>query len=208
MLQAAAFALFTIVQIAKLVYVSSRLFAERIRTMPRIKYLNGFTLIELLIVVAIIAILAAIAVPNFLEAQTRAKCSRVHNDLRVLATGLETYRISENRYPPGPLPYFGPSSITETWRLTTPVAYLNAIPKDIFVEPPGSVTLGRHFGFGGLYLHYINGESQPFIEEYWLAFSYGPDKDMEQDGVHYDTTNGTLSSGDIYKVGAPARTKE
>lgn len=168
----------------------------------------GFTLIELLIVVAIIAILAAIAVPNFLEAQTRAKCSRTQSDLRVLATGLELYRVSENHYPPGPLPYFGPSAITETWRLTTPVAYLQKIPEDIFVEPPGSSLSGGDFGFGGIYLHYINGEDQPFIEEYWLAFSYGPDKDMEQDGMHYDATNGTLSSGDIYKVGAPARTKE
>lgn len=60
---------------------------------------KGFTLIELLIVVAIIAILAAIAVPNFLEAQTRAKVSRTKSDMRSLATAVEAYRIDFNVYP-------------------------------------------------------------------------------------------------------------
>src|SRR4026208_482521 len=59
----------------------------------------AFTLIELLIVVAIIAILAAIAVPNFLEAQVRAKVSRVKADMRSLATGIETYAVDANKYP-------------------------------------------------------------------------------------------------------------
>jgi len=60
---------------------------------------EGFTLIELLIVVAIIAILAAIAVPNFLEAQTRAKVSRLKADMRSAATGLEAYAVDNNDYP-------------------------------------------------------------------------------------------------------------
>lgn len=60
---------------------------------------KAFTLIELLIVVAIIAILAAIAVPNFLEAQVRSKVSRVKSDQRSFATALESYYIDNNTYP-------------------------------------------------------------------------------------------------------------
>jgi len=60
---------------------------------------KGFTLIELLIVVAIIAILALIAVPNFLEAQTRSKVSRCKADMRSLATGMESYVLDWNQYP-------------------------------------------------------------------------------------------------------------
>lgn len=60
---------------------------------------RGFTLIELLIVVAIIAILAAIAVPNFLEAQTRSKISRAKADMRSLATAIEAYSVDNNAYP-------------------------------------------------------------------------------------------------------------
>lgn len=59
----------------------------------------AFTLIELLIVVAIIAILAAIAVPNFIEAQTRAKVSRVLADLREMRTAVESYAVDNSKYP-------------------------------------------------------------------------------------------------------------
>jgi len=84
---------------------------------------RGFTLIELLIVVAIIAILAAIAVPNFLEAQTRAKISRAKADMRSVATALEAYRIDQNAYPP--TPFTTPTILTVIpTRLSTPVAYI------------------------------------------------------------------------------------
>jgi len=94
------------------------------------RWTTGFTLIELLIVVAIIAILAAIAVPNFIEAQTRAKIARVKTDLRTCATGLESYRVDHNRYPIIWYPHF--SADYALVPLTSPIAYLTSIPRDPF----------------------------------------------------------------------------
>ena len=109
---------------------------------------RAFTLIELLIVVAI---LAAIAVPNFLEAQIRAKTSRARSDMRTLATALETYAVDYNKHPPalGAIPggaglaqpnhvtnFYGTSRVGP-WRtvppqVTTPIAYISSVIQDVF----------------------------------------------------------------------------
>jgi len=60
---------------------------------------KGFTLIELMIVIAIIIILAAIAIPNYLKMTERAKKSRVASDFQTLATALEAYRTDWGVYP-------------------------------------------------------------------------------------------------------------
>ncbi|NUP88285.1 MAG: prepilin-type N-terminal cleavage/methylation domain-containing protein [Candidatus Sumerlaeia bacterium] len=103
----------------------------------------AFTLIELLIVVAIIAILAAIAVPNFLEAQTRAKVARAKADMRSLDLALEAYHIDNNGYPyivdsnglewqmPAGFPPGAGSS--GPGGLTTPIAYITSSLPDPFV---------------------------------------------------------------------------
>ncbi len=57
----------------------------------------GFTLVEIMIVVAIIALLAAIAVPGFLRARKRSQASRILNDLRMIDSAVDQYAIETNR---------------------------------------------------------------------------------------------------------------
>jgi len=106
-------------------------------------------LIELLVVVGIIAILAAIAVPHLLEAQTRAKVSAAKNNLRIVAGALEAYHVDFSAYPAmramPPEDPFGLLADHQLAGLTTPVAYISAS----CMRDPFGVIRQRAYTFSG-----------------------------------------------------------
>jgi prepilin-type N-terminal cleavage/methylation domain-containing protein len=183
--------------------------------------MRAFTLIELLIVVAIIAILAAIAVPNFLEAQTRAKVSRAKADIRTLVTATEAYRVDHTNYPdpsdengvqqpPGSFTPLIFETKTST-QITTPIAYITSRLDDPFPNPNGENSL-FHFSTIPNIRAVINDPiSLGLIETFlgttvqYLYISQGPDLQHDPPNVLslnptanvYDPTNGTVSVGDI-----------
>ena len=115
---------------------------------------RGFTLIELLIVVAIIAILAAIAVPNFLEAQVRAKVSRAKSDLRSVATALEAYVVDANHYQPNDMEH---RNILPR-QLSTPIAYITSVAlKDPFRQQDVDAQQGELVQYY-TYLKFLTGD--------------------------------------------------
>jgi prepilin-type N-terminal cleavage/methylation domain-containing protein len=174
---------------------------------------RGFTLIELLIVVAIIAILAAIAVPNFLEAQTRSKVSRVKADQRSIATALESYAVDQNlAYPPTYI-CEGSRPAMKDWLarfipLTTPVAYIASVPDDTFKIMAGTAFNYRAFNYDDAASYLCAGAGLPlypwmpisFTYRKWQIVSTGPDLKLDWSAL-YDPTNGTISNGDIFRVG-------
>ncbi len=194
-----------------------------------LKTRQAFTLIELLIVVAIIAILAAIAVPNFLEAQTRSKVSRTKADQRSVATALETYFVDYSKYPRA---YEAVNTAIEPRierfiPITTPVAYMTSIPQDVFsrdvsnlydekdvrvfiytdrrsyeefVNDPYGTPVGQNL--------YSTLWGEQFTAGQWILRSRGPvgiaggvGIDITPAVSSYDPTNGTVSAGNIMLLG-------
>jgi type II secretion system protein G len=151
---------------------------------------KGFTLIELLIVVAIIAILAAIAIPNFLAAQVRSKVSRAKAESQSLATALEAYYIDNNVYP---APDETEAAVPQTaWEgttgegnndgciprsLTTPVSFITSLFRD-----PFKVNGRGLYEYGGGAPNSPGGLTPLTSRVYpawpgsgWIVTSYGPD---------------------------------
>ncbi len=184
----------------------------------------GFTLIELLIVVAIIGILAAIAVPNFLNAQVRAKISRVQADQRNIGTALGMYNIDHNAFPDFyTFPAFAIIGVPE---LTTPVAYMADYPIDVFentVEGAGLPEGLKHtkMAYYNLQISTQTGKARGGtnfgVPEYnrglrWGVRSIGPNRMYDNYNILsnqpdistdlYDSTNGLNSSGDIWTFGS------
>lgn len=183
---------------------------------------SAFTLIELLIVVAIIGILAAIAVPNFLNAQTRAKIAGAEADMRSVGTAIESYRI-DNNMPPrtysegcytGSCQGYQMSRIERLSKLSTPIAYLSDAPEDKFdrieLQTGGLNTYpywepkyaDGYRSRSRLGLHFVQ-QDKP--NNQWALMSYGPDGDFEAavggDLAPYETSNGLQSNGDIMRFG-------
>jgi prepilin-type N-terminal cleavage/methylation domain-containing protein len=161
---------------------------------------RAFTLVELLIVVGIIAILALIALPNFLDAQVRSKVSRARADMRTLATALESYATDTNHYPPN---FDYASTLLTPDRLTTPIAYISSLPHDPFKTDQTDEPL-RRYDYHNVKQQVTNnvpGWPPNDLLRYgdWRFASYGP---MRQylPWMPYDPTNGTVSEGNILRT--------
>ena len=165
---------------------------------------RAFTLIELLIVVAIIAILALIAVPNFLEAQTRAKVSRVKSDQRTVAVAWDAFHVDNMCYPEDQDDWLGKPGEFGYRQVTTPIAYITSIPTDPFNYQAHRAGIASYYEVSSAVA-----TEEPY--DCYCISSFGPNHLMDSamaDGwpegggmESYDPTNGTVSDGDILRFG-------
>ena len=103
------------------------------KTVRNLRSYAGFTYTEITITAAIIMILAAIAVPNFLEAKTRARVSAAYADISTVSMALNSYRQENRAWPKNQ--ETGVAGVWDLTVLTTPIAYLTQLPYDQFRRP-------------------------------------------------------------------------
>lgn len=191
------------------------------------KHVSGFTLIELLIVIAIILVLIAIALPNFMEAQLRAKFTRVKSEYQSLATALEAYRLDHGKYPYYDAWGGGGSYSPIIYRLiplTTPTPYISTVSfRDPFLpfEAGGYTDDNSRFYYNYRNHEFFQATQYPkFHDPVWILNSMGPDG-VKNQGLQtevwargwvpsntviiYSPTNGSKSPGDIPRTGGMTR---
>jgi len=185
-------------------------------------------MIELLIVIAIITVITAIAVPNLISANVKAKVRGIKSEMGSIAIALEDYRMDEGNYPIDPehtgsgdnpdviakpnIDFDGYDDAIGLGKLIFPgegasdPVYLYRIPGDPFNdggEEEWNGTSGAHNN------HY----SYFTADRNWALVSYGPDKDLDitsysaaknawENGTdRYDSDSGITSNGDIVIIG-------
>ena len=183
---------------------------------------NAFTLIELLIVVAIIGILAAIAVPNFLNAQIRAMVANAQAGERTFTDANMMYKLDQGNF----IPHTGGHPAWQNKYLTTPVAYVSSFEslQDPFQLGDAGDEQTQTWAHGELHSDPVRNhphlvtqyfrdipewrkplESNP--EQAYVVISAGPDTafSLFQNGKFghpiYASSNGLRSFGDIVRLG-------
>lgn len=99
---------------------------------------GGFTLVEIMIVVAIIALLAAIAVPGFLRARKRSQASKIINDLRLIDSAMDQYAIETGKKTGDPV------TVVDWTNYLKKDTMLYATGKDLFGDDYGDQTVDSH----------------------------------------------------------------
>ena len=177
-------------------------------------------MIELLIVIAIITVITAIAVPNLISANVKAKVKGIKSEMGSIAIALEDYRMDEGNYPidpehtgsgdnpdviAGPGDFDDPTDAIGLGKLVFPdgasnPVYLYRIPGDPFNnggEEEWNGTSGAHNNHYCYFTADASGAASSSEAKYWALVSYGPDKDL--DVANYSDARDAYDNGtDLY----------
>ncbi len=186
---------------------------------------KGFTLVELLIVIAIIIVVTAIAVPNLISANIKAKVKGIKSEMGSIAIALEDYRLDTGNYPIEPGSWqsgYDPDVIAKEGfafdrhsraiglgKLIFPEGasdpvYLYRIPGDLFNnsgKEEWNGTSGAHNNHYSYFTADASRQSSSTEAKYWALVSYGPDKDQDIDSYTkaWNAVDPNASNHNTYK---------